>query len=207
MQDKSLLSPSNVAEAVHHILNTNEKIEKARYKIKVPSEEGGEDETKKKNLKVKKEDVDACTAACRNLLQKTGAKVEVASASRSSRLRDRTTHNGSSSSSGYALANAYSVLPCSIPFSLSLSICRFLGTLMYLFVFLAVMTAIAVLYLRQSEPELYQELLRTSLAYFQSGLTQARVYSAEASVWLHKILDQAYVLKEQLKATMSASKP
>jgi hypothetical protein len=44
---------------------------------------------------------------------------------------------------------------------------RFLGTLVYMMLFVALVAAIAVLYLRQSQPDTYEELLKKGAAYYE----------------------------------------
>jgi hypothetical protein len=72
--------------------------------------------------------------------------------------------------------------------------------LVYLLLFVALVAAIAVLYLRQTQPETYEELLRTGLAYYREGQAHAAVLTAQASAKAQDLLAQAHELKAKYMA-------
>jgi hypothetical protein len=53
---------------------------------------------------------------------------------------------------------------------------RFLGALVYMVLFVALMSAIAVLYMRQYQPDTYEDLLKKGTAYYEELHKTGAVY-------------------------------
>lgn len=180
-QDKGTIQASDVAETVHNFLYTNEKLAESHYRLTTRVKKGAK---AKKEAKADQADVEASTAACRELLRRTGAKVSATASSRPT-SRSRAQHAAAASSRASSASSSSS---------------GFLGTLVYLLLFVALVAAIAVLYLRQTQPETYEELLRTGLAYYREGQAHATVLTAQASAKAQDLLAQAYELKAKYMA-------